>query len=578
MGKGPEMHFWGIVMKAAPERRRAVYQNIADLSLPTGSFYVLVALSTTIAAYGLLANSAAVVIGAMLVAPLMGPIFGIALSLLTSDRHLFRQSTVSELLGVMLAVGLAVLIGLIPLREGFGSEIVARIQPTIYDLIIALASGLAGAYALMNERISPALPGVAISTALVPPLATCGLCLAVARWDWALGAFLLFFANFLAIEIAASLVFALFGMAELHVNGTFTFPRFLRRFSLSFVALIVVAVFMTQTLLTLISERRFSRAVEEALSQEIHSTVGAYLSELRYEKRGDILDVIAIVLTPQEFDPPRVAHIEEVLHKRLDPRIRLVMRSLISKDVDRNGFVFIVEKKRERQEEVDEQTQFLIRASHVLNEQLKRILGASLIDVRRESNEGKIVLTAVVRTPTAIDPVKVAEIERVIQQDIGAPARLIVRSILTRDADAQRYIYEVKQEPEPLVGEALEFHQQLEIALKDQLKRIEGASLMEFRYAQRDGRFLLLAVVCTPRNIGPAQVRRIERALRRHVHPETDLIVRSMVGSDTAANGYLSDFDEAQLTSQPAEERRDGSQPPQTGASPNASYRPLAQR
>ncbi|MBI2877330.1 MAG: DUF389 domain-containing protein [Candidatus Tectomicrobia bacterium] len=571
------MHFWGIVIKTAPERRRAVYQSIVDFSTPTGSFYVLVALSTTIAAYGLLANSTAVIIGAMLVAPLMGPIFGIALSLLTGDRHLLRQAATSEMLGVMLAVGLAVLIGLVPWREGSGSEIVARIQPTIYDLIIALASGLAGAYALMDERIGPALPGVAISTALVPPLATCGLCLAVGRWDWALGAFLLFFANFLAIEIAAALVFALFGMAELHVNGTFTFVRFLRRFSLSFVALIVIAVFMTQTLLTLIAERRFSRAVEEVLSKEVHFTVGAYLSQLRYEKRENLFDVIAIVLTPQEFHPPQVAHIEEALRKQVDPRIRLVMRSLISKDVDRNGFVFIAEKKREPKEEVDEATQFLVRASHILNQQFKQVLGASLVDIRRENDGKNILLTAVVHTPTVIDPIQITEIERVLQHAIGAPVRLVVRSILTRDADAQRYIYEVKKEPEPLVGEALEFHQQLEIALKDQLKRIEGTSLMKFHYAQRDGRLPLLAVVRTPRSIRPAQVRRIERALRRHVHPETDLIVRSIVGTDTAATGYLSDFDEAQLTSQPAEERKDGSQQPQAGTSPNASYQPPAQ-
>ncbi len=303
------------VVGTTPERRRAVYEEVASISTPRKSFYVMVAISTTIAAYGLLSNSTAVVIGAMLVAPLMGPLFGVALALSIGDRDLLRRAVMAEVCGGLLSVAVGTLIGLMPLRLGFGSEITARTQPTLYDLIIALASGLAGAYALMDERISPALPGVAIATALVPPLTTCGLCLSAARWDWALGAFLLFFANFLAIEIAAAFVCAVFGMAEVETPEFLTLARFLRRFRVSLIALAVVAVFMTQILIALIADRRFSRAVEKTLSQQVRSTVGAHLTGFNYEERGGMFEVMATVLTPQEFEPPQVARMEESLRR-----------------------------------------------------------------------------------------------------------------------------------------------------------------------------------------------------------------------------------------------------------------------
>ena len=232
----------------SPQRRRELHDEIADLSVPSRSFYLMVAVSATIAAYGLLTNSTAVVIGAMLVAPLMGPIFGIALGLTIGDWRLVARALGAELLGVCAVIALGLLIGSLPFRVDFGSEILARTQPTLYDIVIALAAGVAGAYTIAHERLSPSLPGVAIAVALVPPLATCGLCLSAARWDLALGAFLLFLANFLAIQVAAAAVFTSLRMVEVGTADIVSVGDYLRRFSVSLLALAVVAVFMTHTL------------------------------------------------------------------------------------------------------------------------------------------------------------------------------------------------------------------------------------------------------------------------------------------------------------------------------------------
>ena len=96
------MSFLGLHIDITPERRQEIYESIAEISAPTVTFYVMVALSTTIAAYGLLANSTAVVIGAMLVAPLMGAIFGMALGLSSDDKSLLWKSTVAAVMGALL--------------------------------------------------------------------------------------------------------------------------------------------------------------------------------------------------------------------------------------------------------------------------------------------------------------------------------------------------------------------------------------------------------------------------------------------------------------------------------------------
>ncbi|MEA3403286.1 MAG: TIGR00341 family protein [Armatimonadota bacterium] len=230
-----------------PKRRREIYEDVADLSQPGGAFYIMVALSTIIAAYGLIINSAAVVIGAMLVAPLMGPIFGIALALTSGNRRLLWTAIQSELFGILLALAVAAVIGLVPLRLPPGTEWLMRTHPTLFDLAIALASGLAGAYALVDERVSPALPGVAVAVALLPPLAACGLSMATMRWQMAAGAMMLFAANFFAIQLASAAVFSLFGTLrvqrerrrEPQEDGP-DLGDFLRRFWPSIAALIVV--------------------------------------------------------------------------------------------------------------------------------------------------------------------------------------------------------------------------------------------------------------------------------------------------------------------------------------------------
>ena len=187
------------------------YTRIRRSARPDLDFYILISLSTIIAALGLILSSPAVVIGAMLVAPLMSPMVGTGLAVVLGDARFIRLSLGAVIRGVVLAIGFGALAGLLSMNDPATPELLARTEPTLIDLAIALFSGLAGGYALARSDAAGALPGVAIAAALVPPLATVGISLTAGRFGHALGAMLLFTANFVSISSATALMFLILG-------------------------------------------------------------------------------------------------------------------------------------------------------------------------------------------------------------------------------------------------------------------------------------------------------------------------------------------------------------------------------
>ena len=154
------------------------------------------------ASLGLNVNSTAVIIGAMLISPLMGPIMGVGLSVGLNDFELMKRSLKSFLITTLFSVTTATIFFLVsPVAEG-QSELLARTSPTIYDVFIALMGGLAGVTALSTKEKGNVIPGVAIATALMPPLCTAGFGLATGQYRFFFGAFYLFFINTVFIALA----------------------------------------------------------------------------------------------------------------------------------------------------------------------------------------------------------------------------------------------------------------------------------------------------------------------------------------------------------------------------------------
>ncbi len=208
-------------------------------------FFTLMGFATGIAAFGIIGDSTAVVIGAMLVAPLMTPLMGTSLAMVMGWPRRAVMSGGVALGGILFAVGLSVLFGWMygpDISTVANSQVASRIGPTVVDLAIAIAAGGAGAFALSRPDVSDSLPGVAVAIALVPPLAVVGLMISQTEWAAASGALLLFVTNLVAIILVGGGVFILTGVVP--VLRLLENRAWVKR-SLGMVAVLAIAVIAT---------------------------------------------------------------------------------------------------------------------------------------------------------------------------------------------------------------------------------------------------------------------------------------------------------------------------------------------
>jgi uncharacterized hydrophobic protein (TIGR00271 family) len=207
-----------------PEERRAILDELffegPELVPYLYRLAILMGLASVLAALGLIADSPAVVIGAMLVAPLMSPVMGFSASLTMGWSARQLEAALLVVAASVEAVGISWLVSAaVPaFRPVFLShELLSRTEPRLLDLAIAIAAGAAGAYVTVRRRAAGALPGVAIAVALVPPLGAVGVLLELGRPHLAVGALLLFVTNLVAIVLSAAVVFLLTGFVPMHL-------------------------------------------------------------------------------------------------------------------------------------------------------------------------------------------------------------------------------------------------------------------------------------------------------------------------------------------------------------------------
>lgn len=245
---------------------KQVRLNIQANALPSKTFFIMNALAGVIAGYGLLANSPAVVIGAMLVAMMTGPISGIALALIDNRMILLGTSLKTLLGGIGLLAAVGILLGVIHYNMPMSEEILVRTRPNFMDLMIALAGGAAGAFASISARLSVAVVGVAVATALVPPLVAMGILLAHFEWKLALGAFILVFTNMVAIQFSSSLVLWIAGFRRVtdeEVDKSAL--AFIKRNFVSLIMLSSLAVYLTLNLLGTVEKQHYQASTTKHL-------------------------------------------------------------------------------------------------------------------------------------------------------------------------------------------------------------------------------------------------------------------------------------------------------------------------
>ncbi|NLT06680.1 MAG: DUF389 domain-containing protein [Solirubrobacterales bacterium] len=215
MNGSSERKLWHRVIvgetRTPDEIREAVYLFVGDVPAKQSRFWLLLLLATGIATAGVVADSTATVIGAMIIAPLAVPIQGVAAAIAFGELRALLISAGTLLAAIAVTIALAVGLGwalpeLTPLDAN--SQVTGRVSPTLVDLVAAALTGLAGSFAIARRDVGDILPGVAIAISLVPPLSVVGVTVVAGDWDGAFGALLLFVTNMLAIIVVGAAVFS----------------------------------------------------------------------------------------------------------------------------------------------------------------------------------------------------------------------------------------------------------------------------------------------------------------------------------------------------------------------------------
>ncbi|MEU1980680.1 DUF389 domain-containing protein [Nocardia sp. NPDC019395] len=278
--------------------------GIGDTTTKRSAFWIMLTLSGIIAASGVVGDSTATVIGAMIVAPLSVPILGVGLGIAAGRAELVARSLLLVVAGILLVVLVGFLFAQVlpnPTNVLTNSQVIGRTSPKLMDLTAALATGLVGVVAIIRRDVGDVLPGVAIAISLVPPLAVVGVCLGSSAPGLALGAFVLFASNMVAMIITATVVLVITGYPAEAGAGA---RRRGRAYAILAVGLIVVAIPMVVNSLSSLWAGQIADATRNWLAE----VPGAQVTDVTLQSDTATIQV----LSPGDLPP--VGSLEQSVH------------------------------------------------------------------------------------------------------------------------------------------------------------------------------------------------------------------------------------------------------------------------
>lgn len=314
--------------KLTQTRKAIVLNDLIESASPGVDFFVLIILSCIIATFGLIIDSPAVIIGAMLVAPLMSPILGLSMASISGLSHFLKRSMTAVLAGVGAAVVLSALLSFVAYRLPYGplanisNEVLARTSPSLIDLGIALAGGSAAAYALAHPRLSAALPGVAIATALMPPICTIGIGISFLNPSIILGATLLFATNLVSISFAGSITFAMMGFGPRRSSDKDAISHSLRISAMLVLAISIPLAFFGWNS---VREARLYSNASSAIIESVSELAEIRLVDLAISSEGGTKNIDVVLRTSRELSHDEVLVIQSAVADRLESPVSLEM-------------------------------------------------------------------------------------------------------------------------------------------------------------------------------------------------------------------------------------------------------------
>lgn len=351
----------------------------------------ILAFAIVIASVGLNVNSTAVIIGAMLISPLMSPIMGIGLAIGISDNDLLRKSLRNLMIMVLISLLASTTYFLLTPLSDAQSELLARTKPTVFDVLIALFGGLAGIVATSRkqEKVT-VVSGVAIATALMPPLCTAGYGLGTGQWIYFFGAFYLFFINSFFIALATFLMVRYLKFPRKHFVDA-QHERKVRRSILVFSLIIIIpSIFIG---INVIRETSFNSQAIKYVSEMEHSAVLENVQIINVKRQYSAkeqsitLSLVGTPLTPEQV---------EYLQKRLDDfglsKAKLVLRQTGGNTLDIDAQSEMIQQILERKEvQLAERDSTILR----LREQIEQLENKSTITPEQLVREVQVLFPSV---------------------------------------------------------------------------------------------------------------------------------------------------------------------------------------
>jgi uncharacterized hydrophobic protein (TIGR00271 family) len=303
-----------ILPRATTEEFQDLFTVLRENAKLNSSFLVMMILSTLIASFGLFGDSSPVIIGAMILAPIISPIVSFSMGMVRYDTDMLKTGIVTIIIGTIVALIFAAGVSIIIPLEVLTNEINARLTPNLLDMGIAVASGIAAAYAHAKEGIAKSLAGVAIAVALVPPLAVAGI--GIGWWDWEVfsGAFLLYLTNLAGIIMFAGITFLLLGFAP--------FKR--ARMGLVYTLIIISVVMIPLSL----SFNRIRQEASITLKLEGTNFDEIYLRDVKV-RTGKPLMISLKLVSHEPIDSKEMGKIKEQIEEKIGQPIILEVISAI---------------------------------------------------------------------------------------------------------------------------------------------------------------------------------------------------------------------------------------------------------
>ncbi|MDD2319894.1 MAG: TIGR00341 family protein [Geobacteraceae bacterium] len=416
--------------------RESVIKSIYDDVEISAGYFLLLSLANLIALCGLIVNSAPVIIGAMLISPLMQPILSVGFAFLTGNRTIWRMALKKIILSLAVTLAVAgIATWLSPLQETT-NEILSRTSPNLYDLLIAMLAGIAGAVAICTKKnFLTIIPGVAIATAVIPPLSVAGFGIGTGSMRIFLGGFFLFFTNFVAIIFATCAVLFYYGFTptvDSYLGGSSLRKRIVYLASV----LCIISIPLVYTLRESINQIRLQKLVQATLKQEFDKQgLSRLTSFTQKEGKEGALEVDAVISTTKYLSEKNIAVSEKNIGRNLKrpvtfrlEQIKVQPGGLRDEPIKPTLAPVTIQPRRPMEIVGDARMQTM----RLMNDEMKKIDAIVAPATVTEytfginSRQQEYPLELQIRSDSPLSEGQILLLERMVNADLGIPVRLRV--------------------------------------------------------------------------------------------------------------------------------------------------------